>query len=82
VSAWVKAGWPIAVAYIVGFAALIMLLGWHPLPKDSSRGPSERTARFAGAEDGSWLLVSRRFEFIESLVRVGCVGRVPLHFIK
>src|SRR5947207_9033803 len=33
VRAWVKAGWPIAVAYIVGFAVLIMSLGWHPLPK-------------------------------------------------
>jgi|SRR5205823_12449476 len=46
------------------------------------RPQCERTAPFAGAKDGSWLLVSRRSEFIESLVRVGCVGRVPLHFIK
>ena len=32
-----------------------------------------------------WRLIVRghtEFEFIESLVRVGCVGRVPLHFIK
>ena len=38
VSAWVKGGWPIAVAYIVGFAVLIMSLGWHPLPNGASTG--------------------------------------------
>src|SRR6266403_1363574 len=42
VSAWVKGGWPIAVAYIVGFAVLIMSLGWHPLPKGSARGRGVR----------------------------------------
>jgi len=40
VSAWVKAGWPIAVAYVVGFVVLMVLLGWHPLPKGSSKGRS------------------------------------------
>jgi Na+/H+ antiporter NhaD/arsenite permease-like protein len=30
VGAWVKEGWFIAVAYVVGFAVLLALLGWHP----------------------------------------------------
>jgi Na+/H+ antiporter NhaD/arsenite permease-like protein len=42
VSAWVKGGWPIAVAYVVGFAVLIMSLGWHPLPKGASRSGGMR----------------------------------------
>lgn len=37
VAAWVRAGWHVAVAYVVGFLALLLLLGWeahtpHPLP--------------------------------------------------
>jgi Na+/H+ antiporter NhaD/arsenite permease-like protein len=33
VGAWVKEGWLTAVAYVVGFVVLLMLLGWHPAPK-------------------------------------------------
>jgi Na+/H+ antiporter NhaD/arsenite permease-like protein len=25
-------GWPVALAYVIGFAALALTLGWHPLP--------------------------------------------------
>lgn len=32
VGAWLKAGWHIAVAYVVGFLAMVLLLGWHPHP--------------------------------------------------
>jgi Na+/H+ antiporter NhaD/arsenite permease-like protein len=35
--AWVKAGWLIAVAYVAGFAVMLMLIGWHPEPKHRSR---------------------------------------------
>jgi Na+/H+ antiporter NhaD/arsenite permease-like protein len=28
--AWLKAGWHVAVAYVVGFFVMLMLLGWHP----------------------------------------------------
>jgi Na+/H+ antiporter NhaD/arsenite permease-like protein len=27
---WLREGWPVAVAYVVGFAALIAILGWNP----------------------------------------------------
>ena len=30
VGAWLKAGWHIAVAYVVGFAVMLLVLGWHP----------------------------------------------------
>jgi len=30
VGAWVKGGWFVAVAYVIGFAALLILIGWHP----------------------------------------------------
>ena len=30
VSQWLKHGWMIAVAYVVGFAVLLAVLGWHP----------------------------------------------------
>jgi antitoxin (DNA-binding transcriptional repressor) of toxin-antitoxin stability system len=31
VGAWVRDGWYVAVAYIFGFAALLLIRGWHPL---------------------------------------------------
>ncbi len=33
VGAWVRHGWPIAVAYVVGFFVLLVLVGWHPEQK-------------------------------------------------
>ncbi|MFO1313290.1 MAG: citrate transporter [Burkholderiales bacterium] len=30
VGAWLRAGWHVAVAYVVGFAVLLLTLGWHP----------------------------------------------------
>ncbi|MBA2400701.1 MAG: citrate transporter [Bradyrhizobium sp.] len=30
VGRWVTQGWPIAVAYVVGFFVMLALLGWHP----------------------------------------------------
>jgi len=32
VGRWVRAGWPIAIAYAVGFFVMLALLGWHPDP--------------------------------------------------
>jgi Na+/H+ antiporter NhaD/arsenite permease-like protein len=32
IGAWVRHGWPIAVAYLVGFFILLTVLGWHPQP--------------------------------------------------
>jgi Na+/H+ antiporter NhaD/arsenite permease-like protein len=32
VSAWLKRGWHVAVAYAIGFLVLLLLYGWHPQP--------------------------------------------------
>jgi Na+/H+ antiporter NhaD/arsenite permease-like protein len=29
---WLRAGWHVAIGYVVGFAVLLATLGWHPLP--------------------------------------------------
>jgi len=29
---WLREGWPVAVAYVAGFAALMLVLGWSPHP--------------------------------------------------
>jgi Na+/H+ antiporter NhaD/arsenite permease-like protein len=31
--AWIRNGWHVALAYVVGFAALLAVQGWHPEPK-------------------------------------------------
>lgn len=30
---WIRHGWHVAVAYVVGFAVMAMVLGWHPTDK-------------------------------------------------
>ena len=30
--AWVKAGWHIALGYVVGYLVMLTLVGWHPHP--------------------------------------------------
>ncbi len=30
VGAWIKGGWHVAVAYVVGFAVMVLVNGWHP----------------------------------------------------
>ena len=30
VGAWIKSGWHVAVAYVIGFFAMLMLMGWEP----------------------------------------------------
>ncbi len=31
VGAWLKAGWHVAVAYVIGFFVMLAVVGWHPL---------------------------------------------------
>jgi hypothetical protein len=33
VFAWLRHGWFVTLGYVVGYAALILLVGWHPTPK-------------------------------------------------
>jgi hypothetical protein len=32
VGQWLRHGWHVAVAYVVGFFCLLILVGWHPQP--------------------------------------------------
>jgi Na+/H+ antiporter NhaD/arsenite permease-like protein len=57
VFAWVKGGWLVAVAYVVGFIAMLMVVGWHPAPKrrakDTSSGSGVVQVGSIVCEDGS-----------------------------
>ena len=39
VGSWLKHGWHVAVAYVVGFFVLLTLLGWHPTPQRRDLAP-------------------------------------------
>jgi len=47
---WLRAGWHVVVAYLVGFAALMLVLGWHPTPK---RAPVLGSLPSCAAQDAS-----------------------------
>jgi len=40
VGAWLRHGWHIAVAYVVGFFVMLAVLGWHPDAPLRSKGAS------------------------------------------
>jgi Na+/H+ antiporter NhaD/arsenite permease-like protein len=37
---WVRHGWHVALAYVVGFAVMLAVLGWNPHAKHNSEAPS------------------------------------------
>jgi len=47
VGAWLRDGWHVAVAYLLGFAVLLGLIGWQPTPATHGAGPElpAQTAR-------------------------------------
>jgi len=58
VVAWIKGGWFVAVAYVVGFAVMLMLIGWHPEPKRRSGQPRHENGidqvTFIAPEEALW----------------------------
>ena len=40
VGAWVRHGWHVAVAYVVGFFVMLAILGWHPNEKHKALTPA------------------------------------------
>jgi Na+/H+ antiporter NhaD/arsenite permease-like protein len=42
VGAWLRGGWHVALAYVAGFAVLLLMLGWHP---HARHGEGPGTAR-------------------------------------
>jgi Na+/H+ antiporter NhaD/arsenite permease-like protein len=50
VGAWLRHGWHVAVAYVIGFFVLLALLGWHPdEPHKPRRTPKPEAALHAPA---------------------------------
>jgi Na+/H+ antiporter NhaD/arsenite permease-like protein len=48
VGAWLRAGWHIALAYVIGFFVLLAVLGWHPdTPARRPAPPSASSATIA-----------------------------------
>jgi len=41
--AWVRGGWHVAVAYVIGFFVMLMVLGWFPQPKHQMSAPIAST---------------------------------------
>jgi len=41
VGQWVKAGWHVTVAYVVGFFVLLAVMGWEPGPKRGDAAPTD-----------------------------------------
>ena len=33
VGLWLRHGWHVAIAYVIGFFVMLALVGWHPTPK-------------------------------------------------
>jgi len=40
VGAWLRHGWHVAVAYVIGFFVLLVVLGWHPDAKHKTKVPT------------------------------------------
>ena len=49
VGAWLRGGWHIAVAYVLGFFVLLVVLGWHPEPKHNKAESSQPAVAQSGA---------------------------------
>ena len=41
--AWVRGGWHVALAYVIGFAVMLAVLGWFPQPKHEAPKTSTTT---------------------------------------
>jgi Na+/H+ antiporter NhaD/arsenite permease-like protein len=53
VGRWLKHGWHVALAYVVGFAVLMAVLGWHPTDKRGKPLSSSCTAEYTQSRDCS-----------------------------
>ena len=40
VGRWLRGGWHVALAYVVGFAVMLSVTGWHPTDKGRVPAPS------------------------------------------
>ena len=47
VGLWLRHGWYVAVAYVIGFAVMLAVLGWHPDPPHKERAELPRSPAIA-----------------------------------
>jgi Na+/H+ antiporter NhaD/arsenite permease-like protein len=53
VGRWLRHGWHVALAYVLGFAVLLLTLGWHPTEKrGTARSPAPGTAPATAPAEG------------------------------
>jgi len=53
VGRWLKEGWHVTLAYVVGFLVLMLVLGWHPTDKRGNSLVVSCTAEYTQARDCS-----------------------------
>jgi Na+/H+ antiporter NhaD/arsenite permease-like protein len=60
VGAWLRHGWHVAVAYVIGFFVLLAVLGFHPDAKHKAQqaAPSAASAAVPGIIPGPWRFTS------------------------
>jgi Na+/H+ antiporter NhaD/arsenite permease-like protein len=51
VVAWIKGGWFVAVAYVMGFAVMLTVIGWHP---ESKKRPQHGRPDWLGNQEITW----------------------------
>jgi Na+/H+ antiporter NhaD/arsenite permease-like protein len=44
VGSWLRHGWHVAIAYVIGFFVMLAILGWHPNEKHKAQVPAVPTA--------------------------------------
>jgi Na+/H+ antiporter NhaD/arsenite permease-like protein len=44
VGLWLRHGWFVAMAYVIGFFMMLLILGWHPDPEHRKRTPNRSVA--------------------------------------
>jgi Na+/H+ antiporter NhaD/arsenite permease-like protein len=47
--AWVRGGWHVAVAYVIGFFVMLAVLDWHPQPKHQAPMLAPKTVTMSAA---------------------------------
>ena len=67
VGLWLRHGWFVPVGYVVGFFALLAVLGWHPQEK-RKRGPKRQEASFYYQPAGASNVGQKRLDGIQAKV--------------
>ena len=75
---WLRHGWHVALAYPVGFAVMLVLLGWHPAPRDRQLPTAAVVPALPDRRDaGSGLKIQGGIGFRASHASAGMQGALP-----